>query len=380
MIGHFSPKVGCDRRVPSLCCLALALGLAHKPCYAELWPLSQFNDKAKDAVEAQRAGSVAGGAGWTVYGGRSIGAAPLQAQDQVLTRPAVRVGGNSGVGGLSNNSDIQFESSFNRLGESQVAFTGGAAGAAIDYDVMSYDLLYRLSSPGDLPLQTFGVMGFTAKEDNSTVPIKQDLDLNFKAGVAIEYAMPNEWSLRGTVERFSGGASFVSAGVVKYIGDEPRPAFELDRLVPAAGGSPDIDGDGVPANLDNCPNTLSNLTVDRQGCDLFSRSFDRIAFEPNSTRLTAEARAVLDGLAQELSKVSYLPVEVQAHTDDSGSSSYNKWLSTGLARAVVAYLETRGVPSESLTPRGYGESRPIASNQTPAGREKNRRVAFRIIH
>jgi len=70
-------------------------------------------------------------------------------------------------------------------------------------------------------------------------------------------------------------------------------------------------------------------------------------------------------------------VTVDGHTDNIGSNAYNQKLSEARARSVRDYLVSKGVSSSQLVVRGYGESRPIASNSTDAGRAKNRRVELR---
>lgn len=74
-----------------------------------------------------------------------------------------------------------------------------------------------------------------------------------------------------------------------------------------------------------------------------------------------------------------LQVEVQAHTDASGSAKYNEWLSQRRAESVAAFLIEQGVNAEQLTVVGYGESQPRASNETAEGRAQNRRVEFKVL-
>ena len=72
-------------------------------------------------------------------------------------------------------------------------------------------------------------------------------------------------------------------------------------------------------------------------------------------------------------------VEIGGHTDSAGAAEYNLALSERRAKTVQAYLAGRGVDIERLKYRGYGETQPIASNETPAGRAENRRVVLRIL-
>jgi outer membrane protein OmpA-like peptidoglycan-associated protein len=71
-------------------------------------------------------------------------------------------------------------------------------------------------------------------------------------------------------------------------------------------------------------------------------------------------------------------LEINGHTDNIGDKSFNTDLSQRRANAVKAYLISKGIKSERLTAKGYGDSQPAADNKTSAGRAKNRRVEFKI--
>jgi OOP family OmpA-OmpF porin len=75
-----------------------------------------------------------------------------------------------------------------------------------------------------------------------------------------------------------------------------------------------------------------------------------------------------------------MKVEVAGHTDNVGTDAYNLKLSQGRATAVRDYFVSQGVPSSQLTVKGYGESDPIADNNTDEGRERNRRSELRILN
>jgi len=98
-----------------------------------------------------------------------------------------------------------------------------------------------------------------------------------------------------------------------------------------------------------------------------------VLFASNSSELTAEGRALLDRLAPCWRNGRF---EVAGHTDSSGSDALNQPLSERRARAVVAHLVSRGFDASALTAHGYGSSHPVAPNDTPADRARNRRVEF----
>ncbi len=103
----------------------------------------------------------------------------------------------------------------------------------------------------------------------------------------------------------------------------------------------------------------------------------RVLFALNSAALTAEARQSLDQLAEALRSTALAPCcfEIQGHTDSSGTEQLNLDLSQRRARAVIDYLgEHHGINSSRLRAEGFGESQPLADNESEAGRQKNRRV------
>jgi OmpA-OmpF porin, OOP family len=150
-----------------------------------------------------------------------------------------------------------------------------------------------------------------------------------------------------------------------------REGCEIDR---------DSDNDRVLDSApDVCPNTKPGTRVDARGCDLKSEiELPQVTFEYNSDRLHPQAFVTLEQAVATLRLNPDLRIEVAGHTDGLGSQAYNLGLSQRRADTVRRYLIEKGVTNE-LTMRGYGESEPIAGNDTDAGRERNRRVVLRIL-
>lgn len=111
---------------------------------------------------------------------------------------------------------------------------------------------------------------------------------------------------------------------------------------------------------------------------LFALDTAKIVFNPGSAVIATEAMAVLDQVAETLSAYSEQVVEISGHTDTSGDTVANLELSKKRAIAVRDYLVSKGLPSNQLRPIGYGESKPVADNSTPAGRAANRRIEFNL--
>lgn len=95
--------------------------------------------------------------------------------------------------------------------------------------------------------------------------------------------------------------------------------------------------------------------------------------------MTASSYAELDRLADQLKAQTHVALEVSGHTDNQGAEQENYKLSEDRAKAVVDYLVLKGVDRSRLLAKGYGESKPIATNDTPEGREQNRRVEIQIM-
>jgi OOP family OmpA-OmpF porin len=161
--------------------------------------------------------------------------------------------------------------------------------------------------------------------------------------------------------------------------------------VDASGCPIDSDGDGVYDYLDKCPGTPAGTKVDAQGCPLpvATKSaevtkagtwiYKGVQFETNSADLKASSYPVLNEIAEGLKAQPSIKVEVQGHTDSTGKAEYNQRLSERRAQSVVNYLVSKGIAAERLIPKGYGLTRPIASNNTAEGRARNRRVELKPL-
>ncbi len=105
-----------------------------------------------------------------------------------------------------------------------------------------------------------------------------------------------------------------------------------------------------------------------------------IVFEFDKSTLLPVSRTTLNAVGQVLQKYPELRLEVSGHTDSVGSDAYNQRLSERRAAAVRQYIQERyGIPASRLDIKGYGESRPAATNDNPTGRTLNRRVEFRVL-
>lgn len=149
---------------------------------------------------------------------------------------------------------------------------------------------------------------------------------------------------------------------------------------------PDADNDGVPDEVDNCPHEPG--PKEYAGCKIQQQAkltgtqielLTQVHFATGSARILDSSKAILDDLASILSNhPEILRVRIEGHTDSRGAASYNRQLSQRRSESVRTQLEQRGIAPQRMVAVGYGEDRPIASNDTQEGRAHNRRVAFEI--
>jgi OOP family OmpA-OmpF porin len=135
----------------------------------------------------------------------------------------------------------------------------------------------------------------------------------------------------------------------------------------------DADRDGVADYLDQCPNTPMGATVDARGCWTYAAV---VLFDINSAEVKSEAYPMLNEAVLILKKNPDLNVEIDGHADNTGTAAYNMMLSGKRAEAIKDFLVTRGIDPKRLTTKGFGFTKPAASNDTKEGRAKNRRVEF----
>lgn len=141
----------------------------------------------------------------------------------------------------------------------------------------------------------------------------------------------------------------------------------------------DTDKDGVANSIDQCPNTPAGRQVDEKGCKFVLTRTEEISlninFASNSSNIEQSEFTDIEKVAMFLKKYGDVSTVIEGHTDDRGSESYNQQLSQSRANAVRNVLiERYGIAASRITAKGYGESNPIASNDTKAGRLANRRV------
>ena len=162
---------------------------------------------------------------------------------------------------------------------------------------------------------------------------------------------------------------------------KPKPAAApVAAAVPVAAAAPaDSDGDGVPDDVDKCPDSPTDKPVDADGCTIVSVVLKNVQFESNSSELTTGSSESLEKVVNAMNEYDQLRIEIQAYTDRMGEASYNLSLSEKRANSVRDYLIAKGVAANRMEVKGYGETQPIADNSTRDGRATNRRVELKVI-
>jgi OOP family OmpA-OmpF porin len=163
-------------------------------------------------------------------------------------------------------------------------------------------------------------------------------------------------------------------GVPDYL--DRCPGTPPGVAVDSSGCPFDSDGDGVVDHLDQCPNTPKGATVNEVGCWSLEAT---TLYDSNSSYMRSEAYPLLDEVAIILEKNPEMEVEVQGHTDNTGTAEYNQWLSEKRAQKVKDYLVSEGIDPSRLEAKGYGLTQPVASNGTEEGRAQNRRVELKRL-
>jgi outer membrane protein OmpA-like peptidoglycan-associated protein len=171
-------------------------------------------------------------------------------------------------------------------------------------------------------------------------------------------------------------------GVPDYLDKCPNTPAAAFGKVGLDGCPIDTDGDGVPDYLDNCPKIAG--TAANHGCPevktevktLFQKALQGIQFQTAKADIKPVSFPLLNQIANVLILNPDYLIEVQGHTDNVGNDDYNMNLSNERAASVRAYLISKGVDEVKITSKGYGETKPVASNNTKAGKTMNRRVEF----
>lgn len=226
-------------------------------------------------------------------------------------------------------------------------------------------------------LSAFGRIGLSYVETESRYqgsgavtppPDGDNRAANYKVGAGLQYDFARAWGARAEVERYriedavgnDGDADLFSLGLVyRFFGNAPPPARRAAAPAPAPAPQPAPVLVVVP---------VPAKTV--KYCSILD-----IQFEINQEGIQREDKEKLNVLATFLKKYPDTTALIEGHADDVGSPADNQKLSEQRAESVVAYLrDTSGIAGSRLSHVGYGDTRPLASNETQEGKRLNRRI------
>lgn len=265
-----------------------------------------------------------------------------------------------------------------------------AAGNEVDLDNYRVDLFYNVGGllGGDWqPFVVGGIGNTNFNGDNDTL-------MNVGGGLRLQLSENLEWRTAVRAYEYLGRdhEDFdlgLDTSLIYYLdfGSRSRPAETAAAAPrsPAPRSEPaDSDRDGVPDSEDDCPNTPRSYAVDSSGCPIPVEEIARVEllvnFDFDRDEVKPEYFSEIEEVADFMAQYPDVVVTLEGHTDSQGTEAYNEDLSQRRADAVRAVMVDRfGVGAGRVSTQGFGESQPIASNDTAAGRAENRRVITVII-
>jgi outer membrane protein OmpA-like peptidoglycan-associated protein len=177
-----------------------------------------------------------------------------------------------------------------------------------------------------------------------------------------------------------GAAAGVAVGLISGSNSSERKKRAL-----ILGGAGALTGAGVGYYMDQQEMKLrqqlegTGVSVTRSGDNITLNMPGNITFAIDSADISSGFYGILDSVALVLNEFNKTLVEVAGHTDSTGAEQYNQELSQRRADSVATYLRSRKVQGERLLVVGAGQSYPVATNNTPSGRQLNRRVEITIV-
>lgn len=190
------------------------------------------------------------------------------------------------------------------------------------------------------------------------------------------------------LKQFNGCPDTDGDGMIDLKDDCPN-----ERGLTQFNGCPDSDGDGIPDKSDSC--VMEFGIAAKNGCPevkdtnaivltveerkVLNEAFSNLEFETGTAKISLKSLVSLTELAELLVEKPNYKLNISGHTDNVGKEASNKKLSQSRADAVKTFLVSKGVDKARLNAKGFGSKKPVASNKTPEGRQRNRRVEFLIV-
>jgi len=177
----------------------------------------------------------------------------------------------------------------------------------------------------------------------------------------------------GAIGAGVGGAI---GGAIGHSSDNTVVGAIIGATVGGAAGA--LIGNRMDKQAEELRRDLEGATVQRVGEGILITFNSGLVFDTDSYSLRESTKTNLTELSATLKKYDDTNILIEGHTDNTGQDSYNQKLSENRADAVESYLEQQGISGSRVTTKGYGEDQPLDSNESEAGRQKNRRVEVAI--
>ncbi|MBM7059369.1 OmpA family protein [Pseudomonas sp. UL073] len=271
-----------------------------------------------------------------------------------------------------------------RLGYDEVHNVRSNDGRDIKGANTALDALYHFNAPGDT-LRPYVSAGFSDQSigQNGTGGRNRSTFANVGGGAKL-YFTENFYARAGVEAQYNidqGDTEWApSVGIGLNFGGGSKPVAVAPAPAPEV--CSDSDNDGVCDNVDKCPDTPANVTVDADGCPAAAENVRvelDVKFDFDKSKVKEESYGDIKNLADFMNQYPATTTTVEGHTDSVGTDAYNQKLSERRANAVKDVLVNQyGVGGERIQSVGYGESRPVADNATDAGRAVNRRVEAEV--
>jgi len=273
-----------------------------------------------------------------------------------------------------------------RLGYDEVHNARGEDGRNIKGSNTALDALYHFNNAGD-SLRPYVSAGFSDQSIGQTGRGGRNGSTFANVGGGAKYYFTENFYARAGVEAQynidQGDTEWApSVGIGMNFGGSTKQAESTSAVEPVAEVCADSDNDGVCDNVDKCPDTAANVTVDADGCPAVAevvRVELDVKFDFDKSIVKEESYGDIKNLADFMKQYPQTGTVVEGHTDSVGTDAYNQGLSERRANAVKDVLVNQyGVEDSRVKTVGHGEGRPVADNASDAGRAVNRRVEAEV--
>ncbi len=315
--------------------------------------------------------------------------------------------------GYDWSKHIAFEGFYLYPGSAVINHVDPAIGrlGRVNYHILGLGIDYRplWHEKVILPHLKLGLSTTRNITTDDRINYKRESTMALYFGVGVSWRFRQDWAANAELVTYDNDEAFLSVGLRKYFGGKkqeeiipipiatPKPPIDKDEdgvpdfrdqctdtpkgeKVGKWGCELDDDKDTIVNRLDMCPDTKLDAKVDNSGCEIPEIIILRgVNFETGSEKLKPDSKYVLDDAADILVRYPALKVEIAGHTDNRGNAEFNLQLSQKRAELVREYLIGRGVISENLTAKGYGETQPLDDAENDDAWMVNRRVELHML-